>query len=345
MAIKKIVKGNDFTLRIPVAKIVNGEKVPYPLPACEELTVKVCNAFKRVELMYSIDAEEDNVLIVPVSSDMLAVGRYALEVSGKIFGNKWRSSEYPQFQIVSYNADADTEFGETDEGDNSVEMDTAIVFLPPSVDLSEAIKEASNVDADIEDYTLTITNRKGEKKSVKIASSDEIDELVGEATKATAAAKLATELSEQATQAATQATLEAKAVTVRVDTATESAVKASESSQKASETAQEALEAAQEAQSSASSSARSATNAAALASEAVDAVKESASQISGFVGRMDSVEMSTNNNKSSIDSLTTRVDKLEKVPTGGSKIVALSQAEYDSIEEKETDTCYMIYED
>jgi hypothetical protein len=31
---KKIVRGNDFTLRIPVKKIVNGEQVAFPrLPA------------------------------------------------------------------------------------------------------------------------------------------------------------------------------------------------------------------------------------------------------------------------------------------------------------------------
>ena len=30
---KKIVRGNDFTLRIPVRKIVNGEQVAFPLPA------------------------------------------------------------------------------------------------------------------------------------------------------------------------------------------------------------------------------------------------------------------------------------------------------------------------
>lgn len=73
----------------------------------------------------------------------MSLGTYAIEVRGKIFGNDWRSNEYPQFAIVANNADADTEFGETDEGDNSVEMDTAMVILPPTVELSDLIDKAN----------------------------------------------------------------------------------------------------------------------------------------------------------------------------------------------------------
>lgn len=328
-----------------MVKIVGGEKVPYPLPACDELRVRVCNAFRRVELLYSIDAADDHVLLVPVRGDVLAVGRYALEVSGRMLGNSWRSAEYPQFEIVAYNAGADTEFGQTDEGDNSVEVDTAIVFLPPEADLSEAIEEAGNVNAELDGYTLTVTNRKGEKKSVKIATSDEMDALVSEATKATAAAKMATELSDQATQAANQATQEAKAVTTRVAAAADKAAAAQKSAEEAARTAEEALGAAQEAQTSASASALKATSSAALASEAVDAVKESASKVSGFEARMDSVEAVASDNKAGVEAVAARVDKLEKTPAGGAKIAAMTQAEYDALGEKEENTCYMIYEE
>lgn len=34
---KKIVKGNDFTLRIPVKKMVEGQPQAFPLPACTEV--------------------------------------------------------------------------------------------------------------------------------------------------------------------------------------------------------------------------------------------------------------------------------------------------------------------
>lgn len=140
---KKIVKGNDFTLRIPVSKMVEGQAQAFPLPACTDVVVQVCNQFKRIPLAFEIDVKEDNVLLARVEGDKVSLGTYAIEVKGKIFGNDWRSNEYPQFAIVSKNADADTEFGETDEGDNSVEMDTAMVILPPTVELSDLIDKAN----------------------------------------------------------------------------------------------------------------------------------------------------------------------------------------------------------
>jgi hypothetical protein len=200
---KKIVKGNDFTLRIPVMKMVEGQKVPFPLPACTDVQVRVCNQFKRISLSYEVDVENDNVILARVEGDQIPLGTYAIEVKGKIFGNDWRSNEYPQFSIVAKNADADTEFGETDEGDNSVEMDTAMVILPPSVELSDlisdtnealgkvdgalsktdeavkkandavsrvngALKKVQNVDIDVDGTNLNITRPSGEKKEFNL---------------------------------------------------------------------------------------------------------------------------------------------------------------------------------
>lgn len=196
---KKIVKGNDFTLKIPVMKMVEGRPQAFPLPACTDIVVQVCNQFKRIPLAFEIDVKEDNVLLARVEGDQMSLGTYAIEVKGKIFGNDWRSNEYPQFSIVANNADADAEFGETDEGDNSVEMDTAMVILPPSVELSdlisdtnealgkvdgavsktdeavkkandavsqvnEALEKVQNVDIDIDGTDLNITRPSGEKK-------------------------------------------------------------------------------------------------------------------------------------------------------------------------------------
>ena len=196
---KKIVKGNDFALKIPVMKMVGGQLQAFPLPACTDVVVQVCNQFRRTPLAFSIDVKEDNVLLARVEGDKMSIGTYAIEVKGKIFGNDWRSNEYPQFAIVANNADADTEFGTTDEGDNSVEMDTAMVILPPTVELSdlisdtnealgkvdgaisktdEAVKKANdavsqvngalekvqNVDIDLVGTDLNITRPSGEKK-------------------------------------------------------------------------------------------------------------------------------------------------------------------------------------
>lgn len=163
---KKIVKGNDFTLKIPVMKMVDGQAQAFPLPACTDVVVQVCNQFKRIPLAFEIDVKEDNVLLARVDGDKMSLGTYAIEVKGKIFGNDWRSNEYPQFAIVANNADADTEFGETDDGDNSVEMDTAMVILPPTVELSDLINKANDaLKANKETNDTLNTNEEARKEA------------------------------------------------------------------------------------------------------------------------------------------------------------------------------------
>lgn len=164
---KKIVKGNDFTLRIPVMKMVEGQLQAFPLPACTDVIVQVCNQFRRIPLAYKIDVKEDNVLLARVEGDKMSIGTYAIEVKGKIFGNDWRSNEYPQFSIVANNADADTEFGATDEGDNSVEMDTALVILPPTVELSDLINKANQALKDSEATNTTLNANEDARKEAE----------------------------------------------------------------------------------------------------------------------------------------------------------------------------------
>lgn len=179
---KKIVKGNDFTLKIPVMKSVEGQKVPFPLPACTDVQVRVCNQFKRISLSYEVDVENDNVILARVEGDQIPLGTYAIEVRGKILGNDWRSEEYPQFEIVARNADADTEFGSTDEGDNSVEMDTALVILPPSVDLQnlitkaeEAIADTKKAIEDVKDASSSIDGSEAERVKAEKERVDKED--------------------------------------------------------------------------------------------------------------------------------------------------------------------------
>lgn len=163
---KRIVRGNDFTMRIPVVKIVDGEKVAFPLPGCTDIVVRLCSAYRRLELAYTIDAKEDNVIVARVEGDKIPLGTYALEVRGKIFGNDWRSNEYEQVAIVDNNEKADTEFGETDEGENSVEMDTAVVVLPPDRELEALVKEAEETNANFKALDETVrASEEGRAKS------------------------------------------------------------------------------------------------------------------------------------------------------------------------------------
>ncbi len=167
---KKIVKGNDFTLRIPVCKMVDGKKVPYPLRACTDLEVSIGNGYRIISLAYDIDVSDDNVILAKVEGDKIGLGCYYVKVKGKLFGKDWCSKEYPQFKIVDKNADADYEFGETDEGDNSVEMDTALVILPPTVELSGLIGDVDGALKKV-DETMADVKKKTDKALTDCASA------------------------------------------------------------------------------------------------------------------------------------------------------------------------------
>lgn len=106
--------------------------------------MNIVNQYRRVALSYTIDTTEDNIINARVEGDAVSVGTYALEVRGKIFGNDWRSKEYEQFCIVDNNASGDTAFnGELIEGEDSVEMNTALVILPPTAELTQLITDAN----------------------------------------------------------------------------------------------------------------------------------------------------------------------------------------------------------
>ena len=116
---------------------------------------------------YTIGVEDDSLLEVSVHSSEMALGAYALEVKGKLFGCSWRSNEYEQIMLVDNNASGDTEFGETDEGEDSVEMDTAVVVLAPvtvvdgnfEVLIGEAVSESEKkTNTKLEELKNEITN-------------------------------------------------------------------------------------------------------------------------------------------------------------------------------------------
>ena len=186
---KKIVRGNDFTLRIPVMKIVNGERVAFPLPGCTDIKVNVVNQYRRVALGYTIDVSADNVLLARVEGDRVAVGTYALEVKGKLFGNDWRSNEYEQFQLVDNNAAGDTVF-EPHEGEDSVEMDTALVVLAPAVELGNLIKDAEETIADTKEALKGVETKMGDIEQ-------RADTAIGAATTAAERANTAAETAEK----------------------------------------------------------------------------------------------------------------------------------------------------
>ena len=210
---KKIVRGNDFTLRGPVMKIVDGAKVAFPLPGCTDIKVNIVNQYRRIALSYTIDVSEDNVLLARVEGDKVAVGTYALEVKGKLFGNDWRSNEYEQFQLVDNNAAGDTVF-EPHEGEDSVEMDTALVVLAPSVELGNLIKDAEETIADTKEALKGVETKMGDIEQ-------RADTAVGAATTAAERANTAAKKTEQTNAAVENAEQERAAAEQERKTAEE----------------------------------------------------------------------------------------------------------------------------
>lgn len=265
---KKIVRGNDFVLRIPVVKIVSGEQVAFPLPACESIMVNLVSAYKRVALEYSIDAAEDNVLLAKVEGDVLSCGSYALEVKGKFYGSDWRSNEYEQIAIVNNNASADTELGDVDANEDSVEIDTQVVVMGASTPALTPKGEWNEADGYVRGDTVThgycawwaeADNAGSEPTKensdwVVLFDAEPIkDEIQGDVNDTVNAAveraEAAAERADEATGAANEATEKAKAATEAVNTTNEAATEAealraeAEAERKAAETSRDEAEA------------------------------------------------------------------------------------------------------
>lgn len=201
---KKITKGNDFTMRIPVCKMEGGEQIPYPLPACTDIVVNLVNAFRRRPLSFTIDVAHDNIILAKVE-DNLPCATYALEVKGKCLGNDWRSNEYEQIQIVDNNASADYIFSELQEGENSVDMNTAIIILAPSVELSGLITDTKATLTQAEETIRKANDATEEsKEATKLANTalEQMKTKIEACTTATTAAENATRDCKKATDKA-----------------------------------------------------------------------------------------------------------------------------------------------
>lgn len=247
---KKIVRGNDFTLRVPVRKIVGGEAEKFPLPACEEVEVNLVNAFRRRRMAHTIGVEDDSLLVVRVQSSEMALGAYALEVKGKLFGCSWRSNEYEQIMLVDNNASGDTEF-EPHEGEDSVEMDTAVVVLPPTVELgnlitgaNEAIEKANaatdraNASADKADAAAAEAEQ---RTTAAIAEmNNQTDTTLADVKKKTADAIV--DVKQQTTDAIAKNDKATADAVAKANTAADNAVKAKADADTATERANKAAE-------------------------------------------------------------------------------------------------------
>ena len=112
-------------LRVPLARGMNGVTEAFDLSQCTDVTVSICNSYKRTPLVFSMDESEKNVLLARVEGDTLSLGTYSLEVKGKLNGNDWRSFEENIFEIINGNASADSNLEKDDK------VDVAMVIVSP----------------------------------------------------------------------------------------------------------------------------------------------------------------------------------------------------------------------
>ena len=257
---KKIVRGNDCTLKIPVKKMVDGQLETFPLPACTDVVVNLVTSIRRYPLSYTIDTTQDHILLASVKGGTMPLAKMALEVKGKMFDCDWRSNEYEQVEFVDNNASADTAFSpdDEDEGEQSVEMDTAVVVLAPSADLTLLIKQAEEAISAAKSETATVTEAETQRAASETARQQAEEGRVG-----AEAARVSSEQTREAREAERQTseTLRQANETARNDS--EQARQSAELSRTEAETAR----AQSELQRAESESARAASEATRAASE------------------------------------------------------------------------------
>lgn len=312
---KKIVRGNDVVLRIPVTKVVNGESYGFPLGACEAVSVSLVNSYKRYALAWVLEDGSDNVLLATMEGDAMPCGAYALEVKGKAFGSNWRSNEYAQVQIVNNNAAADTELGGLDEGESSVEMDTAVVVMGASVpaltprgawDANTTYKRGDTVSHGVGCWWAYGESTGSEPKE---GSGDwvvlvDASVAVAGATEATVRADAAAAKAETAAEAAEKGVSDLSEVTERSEAATAAATKAADGATLAAEAADaanaavsdlsEASEKSEKATAAANAAATKAETAAAGANTAAAAANAAASDLSDLSEKSEAATASAN---------------------------------------------------
>lgn len=130
--IRKIVRGNDFYLRIPLRRIADGTRVPFPILSSNNVAVSLVNQYRRYLLDRKTDPSDSSVILARVEGEQIPCGRYALEVKGKLLGDDWRTAECGVIEIVEWNALANADYGDIVDG-AIVEMGALTVGTASSV--------------------------------------------------------------------------------------------------------------------------------------------------------------------------------------------------------------------
>ena len=104
---KSIVRGNDFTIQIPVRQTSDEGIVAVDLTKCSELRVVLSGDLGSYEPSFVISDTDTSLLICSVDGSLLPRGVYSVDVNGEYYGIQWRSVKVEQIRIVEHDDDAD----------------------------------------------------------------------------------------------------------------------------------------------------------------------------------------------------------------------------------------------
>lgn len=119
---KRIVRGNDFYLSIPVQKVVGGERSDFDLTGSEGIQVSLIGEFRRYVLVHTVSGT--STIVARVEGDQIPCGKYGIEVTGSVGGNDWRSYDCGKIEIVECNCRVD----DAEDSDGIVVEATAVVM-------------------------------------------------------------------------------------------------------------------------------------------------------------------------------------------------------------------------
>ena len=164
----KLLKGNDFSLKIPLQKVtvINGVNtvVDYNLSSDDTVTVYLCCGTTRKSVDFTYVG---NVITIPCSG--LLLGTYSVEIVITKLGGHLRSYKLNQFQIVNSNGEtnlpSDSDFSYTE-----VLLSTSIMFsLGKDGDTGNGIKSITkSYSTDLVDtYTILFTDMSSTTFNVK----------------------------------------------------------------------------------------------------------------------------------------------------------------------------------
>lgn len=168
--IYKIVQGNSFKLHVLVRKpdisSDSSKLIDFDMTKATDITVALtCDFGESMTIPSHVSMVLPNVVVCEVPST-LEIGNYNVSVSWKMDGNDMASVERNLFRIVEYNSQVRCPICMVD-GDTckETEVATAIVVLPPTIELWQLVNLTSATIEEAEELSRKMADAEEERAS------------------------------------------------------------------------------------------------------------------------------------------------------------------------------------